>query len=160
MRLSGKWFNRFAAKLVGDHCLEVPDFSVGPPAYPYLHRWWLVRRNRICNVYLHCFMRDDDDRALHDHPYPSVSILLLGDYFEHTAPDGVAVRTLYRTGSVIWRLRGSKGHRIELSRSVCWTLFITGPRYREWGFHCPKGWVRWQDFTKPAAKGEIGKGCD
>jgi hypothetical protein len=60
-------------------------------------------------------------------------------------------------------------HRVELWESLstgpapCWTLFITTPILREWGFHCPqRGWVHWRDFTASAdgRRGEIGKGCD
>ena len=43
----------------------------------------------------------------------------------------------------------------------CWSLFLFGPRIREWGFHCPeRGWVHWEEFTKPGRPGEIGRGCD
>lgn len=34
---------------------------------PYLLRWYIIP----LNVYLHKFMRSDDDRALHDHPSDS-----------------------------------------------------------------------------------------
>lgn len=44
---------------------------------------------------------------------------------------------------------------------TCWTLFITGPRCRHWGFHCPeRGWVHWKLFTAADDPGDIGKGCD
>jgi hypothetical protein len=41
-----------------------------------------------------------------------------------------------------------------------WTLFITGPRWREWGFHCPQGWIHHDHFSDPADPGNIGKGDD
>lgn len=47
---------------------RAPDFYIGGNANPYLLRWWVIPRNRFFNVYLHKFLRDDDDRALHDHP--------------------------------------------------------------------------------------------
>jgi len=53
-----------------------PDFVIGPPDDPYMRRWWLLPRNRVLNVYLHHVRHDDDDRALHDHPWASLSILL------------------------------------------------------------------------------------
>lgn len=40
-----------------------------------------------------------------------------------------------------------------------WTLFLTGPKVRTWGFWCPKGFVPWFDFVKPEASGEVGRGC-
>ena len=60
-----------------------------------------------------------------------------------------------------WQLRNAKSaHRIVLNACPCMTLFLTGPKIREWGFHCPeKGWVHWRDFCDPADHGKVGKGC-
>lgn len=137
-----------------------PDVIIGGEADPYLRRWWLIPRNPVFNVYLHHFLRSDDDRALHDHPWINLSILLAGQYDEHTIrPGGINVRTRRRAGD--WKLRTAKAaHRIELVDGPCWTLFLTGPRIRAWGFHCPAGWRHWRDFTRPGASGEIGRGCE
>lgn len=139
------------------------DFVIGGGgARPYLLRWWMIPRNRFFNVYLHQFLRSDDDRALHDHPWFNLSIVLRGRYFEHTLrAGGIAVRTERHTGAV--KLRSPwAAHRVELVHGeTCWTLFITGPRMRAWGFHCPRGWVPWWRFTDPATKGAtVGRGCD
>ena len=41
-----------------------------------------------------------------------------------------------------------------------WSLFITGPKLRTWGFWCPKGWMHWEKFVKVVPGGnEIGAGC-
>lgn len=138
-----------------------PDFIIGGHENPYLMRWYLVPRNRFVGVYLHRFMRSDDDRALHDHPWPNLSILLCGEYTEHSiAAGGIHNRQILRAGDLRWRLRGSFAHRIELHAGECWTLFLTGPIYRQWGFHCPeRGWVHWREFTAPNDKGAIGRGC-
>jgi len=138
-----------------------PDFVIGGEDNPYLLRWWLIPRNRFFNVYVHLFLRSDDDRALHDHPWASCSFLLAGSYTEHTIDaGGVRRRQVLQTGD--WKLRpsGRMAHRIELHDGPAWTLFITGPRYREWGFHCPRGWVPWHQFTDSRDKGAIGRGCD
>lgn len=58
-----------------------PDFEVGDG---YLGRWFIIPRNRWFNVYLHRFTGSDDDRALHDHPWWSLSIMLAGALDEHT----------------------------------------------------------------------------
>ena len=141
---------------------RAPDFVIGSQDDPYLLRWWIIPRNRFFNVYLHCFMRSDDDRALHDHPWTNLSILLRGRYVEHTIEEGgINVRTERIAPAWKFRPRGSYAHRLELVDGFCWTIFITGPRYRQWGFYCPeRGWVHWQDFTAPRNAGEIGKGCD
>ncbi|OMQ49922.1 hypothetical protein AQ709_05220 [Burkholderia pseudomallei] len=139
-----------------------PDFVIGDPRNPYLLRWWILPRNRFFNVYLHCFMRSDDDRALHDHPWSNLSILLRGRYVEHTiAAGGIHMRSERIAPTWKFRPSGAAAHRIELVDGCCWTIFVTGPRYRDWGFHCPeRGWVHWKDFTAAGNAGEIGKGCE
>lgn len=139
-----------------------PDRVIGGHDDPYLLRWYLLPRNRFLNAYVHLFLRSDDDRALHDHPWANCSILLRGEYIEHQiAQGGIHVRTLRRAGDWYIRWSGKLAHRIELTTGPCWTLFITGPAYRRWGFHCPdRGWVHWRDFTNPEDTGDIGKGCE
>lgn len=139
-----------------------PDFIVGGPDDPYLLRWWVVPRNPFFNVYLHLFLRSDDDWALHDHPWANFSLLLSGSYTEHTiAAGGIHKRTVLRTGDLRFRPSGKIAHRVELHAGSCWSLFITGPAYRHWGFHCPEqGWIHWKRFTDSRDSGQIGKGCD
>ena len=69
-------------------------------------------------------------------------------------------------GDVTFR-RVNSAHRVrlythsDLARSVpAWTLFITGPRVREWGFWCRQGRRHWRVFTDPDDSGKIGLGCD
>jgi len=137
-----------------------PDFVIGKPGDDYLRRWFVIPRNVIFNIYAHQFIRSDDDRALHDHPWWNASILLDGEYVEHTIPaGGVNQRKLYKAGDV--KLRSARyAHRVELVSGPCISLFITGPRLREWGFHCPAGWKHWKEFTAAHNSGEIGPGCD
>lgn len=140
-----------------------PDFVIGDPHDPYLKRWWLIPRNPLVNVYLHQILRSDEDRALHDHPWAFLSLMLAGSYIEHTIrPGGIHVRREHLTGSLRLRL-ASTAHRLEVPPTRwCWTLVITGPRYRRWGFHCPeRGWVHWRKFTDPATGGAtVGRGCE
>jgi hypothetical protein len=151
-----------------------PDFVIGGQDSPYLRRHWLIPRNRLFNVYVHEFLRSDDDRALHDHPWLfNASWLIDGDYREHTIrAGGVAEATTRQAGD--WKFRwGPAPHRVELRQEVefdgqwavgyfvpCWTVFITGPIVRNWGFHCPRRWVPWQEFTDSRDKGSIGRGCE
>lgn len=152
--------DRFIARITR----RSPDVVIGEPERPYLRRWWVIPRNRFFNVYLHQFLRSDDDRALHDHPWVNCSVLLLGSYTEHTIQaGGIHKAEVLKAGLVRIRWSGAFAHRIELHDGPCWTLFITGPRYRAWGFHCPEqGWVHWEDFTAQAGDGTLttGRGCD
>ncbi len=150
-----------------------PHFIVGDPANPYLHRWYIIPRNDWCCIYLHKFLRDDDDRAMHDHPWYSLSFLLRGRYLEQM--DTVSMFGEPGVGKRMrswgWFFKGMGGfpivfrrathrHRVELlDGKPVWTLFITGPRVREWGFHCPGRWVHWKDFVDSTNTGNIGRGC-
>jgi hypothetical protein len=97
-------------------------------------------------------MRSDHD-VLHDHPWWfNISILWSGAYSEIT-PKGVRVLR----GPAL-RLRvGPAPHSVQLTHGVVWTLFITGPKYRIWGFHCPNGWVPFDVFKRYSSgiKGEV-----
>lgn len=79
---------RLANWLIERATRRPPDFVIGGAERPYLLRWWLIPRNPVFNVYLHQFMRSDDDRALHDHPWANCSVLLRGAYTEHTIAAG------------------------------------------------------------------------
>jgi hypothetical protein len=134
--------------------MRAPDFVIGDPAAPYMRRWWIIPRNRWFNLYLHNILRDDDDRALHDHPWWNVSIVLTG-VLREVLPSGS--RILQRFAIVA---RGAKAaHRLEVVHGPVWTLFITGPVVRTWGFHCPKGWVPWRQFVAADNPGAVGRGC-
>lgn len=134
---------------------RAPDFIIGGAEKPYLLRWWLIPRNEVFNVYYHRFLRDDDDRALHDHPWPSLSVMTRGQMREITADGPKTISA----GDVVFR-PAEFAHRVELiDGAPCETLFVTGPKIREWGFHCPNGFVPWQDFVAADDKGGIGPGC-
>jgi hypothetical protein len=45
----------------------------------------------------------------------------------------------------------------EHEQSV-WTIFITGPKVRNWGFYCPKGFVHHKDFLN-VEENALGAGC-
>lgn len=157
----------------------------------YLDRWYLTPwaghrssgaqpswRQRLLDfapvAYLHVFFGSDDDRALHDHPAASMTLLLSGGYYEHLPahradPAGPSVRKLRRPGQIVFR-RAKTPHRIELiSGKPCMTLFVFGFRLRRnqlgkrdprwWGFWCKHGWRHWRIFTDPNDPSQIGRGC-
>lgn len=128
------------------------DFVIGDRQ---LLRWWIVPRNECLNIYLHAVLKSDEDRAMHDHPWSNVSYLIAGSYIEHT-PEGRIVR---RAGDVIERPAHAL-HRLEVipgERAI--SLFMTGPKVREWGFACEHGWVHWEDFVSRENAGAVGRGC-
>jgi hypothetical protein len=137
-----------------------PDQIIGGDHDPYLKRWFLIPRNPLgVNIYFHAFLRSDDDRALHDHPWANCSVLLAGEYTEHTiAEGGIHHRVVRQEGDVVFR-RALQAHRVELHDGPVFTLFLTGPKTRSWGFHCPQRWVPWREFCDIKDSGLVGKGC-
>ena len=140
------------------------DFVVGGKSVPrpYLNRWYVIPRNRLFNIYLHQFLRSDDDRALHDHPWFNLSILLQGQYVEWSiAKGGTHHKKLRKAGGIKFRTPWN-AHRLELvDEQPCWSLFMTGPTMRTWGFHCKLGWRPWQEFVSADGHkaNDIGAGC-
>lgn len=128
-----------------------PDFIIG---HNYIRRWWILPRNPYCNVYLHEMLGSDEDRALHDHPWPNSSTLLKGSFIEHTV-NGSYIR---EAGDVVQR-QADMLHRLELVGNRALSLFATGPKVREWGFACDHGWVHWRDFVNTDDVGQVGRGC-
>lgn len=128
---------------------------------PYLLRWYVIPRNPVFNIYLHKFLRSDDDRALHDHPWWFVSLILRGRYDEVTAQG----RKRRGAGSIAFRPAEWR-HRVELlpdrayeSEASCWTLIVTGRRVRTWGFWCPgPGWIAGDRFVPWQEWGDAGCG--
>lgn len=107
------------------------------------------------SVRVHHILSSDKGRDFHDHPWPFVTIILKGGYFEYRP---VYDRSgLYKGAGVQWHGAGSilyrpakAWHRLTLRNDFfgwgegddsTWTLFIMGPYQQKWGF-----------LTKPDAK--------
>lgn len=122
---------------------------------PLFTRYYLLE-TKWGSIYVHCFHTSDDDRALHDHPWSFVSILLSSGYYEWTpAPltcpvDGYeqpSVRTWVPRFSVIYR-PATWRHRVELKNKNTWTLVFRSGYRREWGFWVLGRWMLWKDYGK------------
>lgn len=114
-----------------------PSKIIGPEHDPYMLRWHIFRVGVLPRIFLHKFLRSDYDRALHNHPWWFVSVLVRGQYMEHTV-NSVIHR---RAPSIAFRPISHR-HRVKLvEEQPCWTLFFTGPERQRWGFFCPKGYV-------------------
>jgi hypothetical protein len=128
-----------------------PHQVVSSSTGTYLLRWFVLPHNRFLNIYLHRFVASDDP-VPHDHPWPFFSMVLGRGYIEATD----ASRIRRGRGSVAFR-EATFSHSVELLRDrsgreiPCWTLVITGPRCRAWGFWCPRAlgpaqFIPWQEF--------------
>ena len=123
---------------------------------PYLERYYLFLREREqfpFNVFLHKFLKSDPD-DVHDHPWPYATLVLKGGYWEWIPHFDTVGR---KTGEYqVWRgpghFRISKAnsfHRIELDPDItAWTLFMPGPKQRDWGFLVKNQWIQWEQYLK------------
>lgn len=140
----------------------------------YMARWWLVPyrhlhalawwRNPLgwllqqfdIAVRVHHIATADLDRALHDHPWDFISVVLRGGYLEarprnispcfegHGTEDSFYTERC--TGSIGYR-RATDRHRIISVKPNTYTLFITFKKVQWWGFYTPMGKVYYRDYA-------------
>lgn len=116
---------------------------IGPAKDPYMVRYILFRWGELPRLYLHKFLRSDDERAPHNHPWWFVSLVLRGHYLEYNdVPPNPSMRKrfslAFRGLDVFHRVALPNGFRKDGSYGPlpCWTLVVTGPDVRGWGFRC------------------------
>ena len=123
---------------------------------PYLVRYILFKSN-LFSIYLHKFESSDEDRDMHDHPWPFASLILWRGYFEHTPDETWSLSARIRKklrkwpGMLLFR-KATHQHIVELHRDAngkelpAWTLVFTGKRIREWGFWTRAGFKHWREY--------------
>lgn len=134
----------------------IPDRRTGAD---YMHRYYLLFKDRKkfpFNITLHKIVRSDDP-IMHDHPWPYLTIVLKGGYWEHTPlvnKHGIGDNRKWRgPGSIIWR-KAKELHWLELDHNQpATTLFFMGPQQREWGFivRDKRGrdkWIKWTEYLE------------
>jgi hypothetical protein len=109
----------------------------GADGKPKFHRAYLLGTGKTFGVFLHHFVGDDAPSEFHDHPWSwGLSLVLRGGYVEERRrrDDGRITRRRLRPGALNLLLPGVF-HRVELCDGrEAWTLFIHGPKVRNWGF--------------------------
>jgi hypothetical protein len=107
----------------------------------YLRQYRLFDWKWVC-VRVHYIAREDADRHLHDHPWAwAWSFILRGQYLEQR-DEGMRWRRAGQTNI----LRSREYHRIRAVAPSTWTLFVTGPRTKSWGFLTPDGHMDWKEY--------------
>jgi hypothetical protein len=122
---------------------RTPYFSI----VDYMDRWWYMPELLGERARVHRIRRSDHDRHLHDHPWHFASIILDGGYTEVLqSGDETPVPRRIRPGDIAFR-HAEHRHRLELEPGAdCWTLVLTSPNNREWGFWMAEGFVPWRDY--------------
>lgn len=155
------------------------DFVIKPDGETvYLERWYTIPRNRWFNIYLHHFKRSDQDFALHDHPWLFNISLPIGDcgYLEEVFVgdsdyfDDPLVTKFVAVPAGDFKFRfGRAPHRVQLCHDLdgneleAWTIFMTGPVVRDWGFYCRNGWKPYREVInhQPGVGSHLlGNSCD
>lgn len=129
--------------------LQFPKISwgqkLGKPDAPYLKRW--VADFGLFSFRLHHWFTSDDLRAPHDHAWDFWSILLLGTMWDMTPNEtGGYVPDANGSGRKLKRrltleptfFKANHRHSVMVGGDGAWSLLLTGPEYREWGFYLPK----------------------
>ena len=119
----------------------------------YMHRW--IVAHPFGTVRLHHIRRPDADPDMHTHPFDFASFILCGWYTEERLDEFATLETgdqwvrYRRLGPLaVNTLTGATPHRVvEVSRGGAWTLVLTGPKVRSWGFLTPAGFVPWREYV-------------
>lgn len=119
-----------------------PNETLGNGISPYLQRWYVQRDKEVGNMFVHVIHRSDAEDELHDHPFDNVTIVLDGE-IEEILPEG---GRMLQPGDIVVR-KAADLHRLVIGQPVT-TLFVTGPKIREWGFDMDGAWMHNREFFK------------
>jgi hypothetical protein len=100
---------------------------------------------------VHHFLRGDEDRELHDHPFAFATLILKGGYLEELPYP--RMRVIRWPGSILFR-PAKWTHRVDLLGSGAWTLIAMTKKQREWGFHTAGGWMPFREYHSIAGCAE------
>jgi hypothetical protein len=121
---------------------------------PYLERYYVFLKDREWfpfNIFVHKFLKSDTE-DVHDHPWPFLTVILKGGYYEWRPQFDAQGRKIAEVakwcgpGSVRWA-SAHQYHRVEIDPDVeCWTLFMPGIKQRDWGFLVKNKWIQWEQY--------------
>lgn len=94
---------------------------------PYVFRWRF--ETPWFSVRVHHWLGPDDDRALHDHPWPFLTFVVRGGY-DDVNQSGCDV---FRAPAVRFRPALHR-HTVHPHSDGAWTVLFTGRISRAWGF--------------------------
>lgn len=120
----------------------------------YLWRWHVAGNRSGRGIYLHHFIKGDNDPDPHSHPWGFTTLVLAGGYVDECwkkDADGRVVHDRYQTckpGRLYCR-RASHIHRVLLPEGKTgWTLVFRGKRFCDWGFYVGDRFVHWKEYLK------------
>lgn len=121
--------------------------GTGPVPFKERPLAWLLQRFDIA-VRVHTILRSDRDRWPHNHPWPYITVILRGGYWEHQYNSNgqyVAIKW-YGPGRILFR-KAQSWHKLELPEfQEAWTLFITFRKKQTWGFNANGRFVPYYQY--------------
>lgn len=100
----------------------------------YLKRWRI--ETPWFSIRLHHWFHSDDNRNMHDHPWNFYTLILKGSYLDESKYGAERVKA----GRIYYR-PATHAHWVHLDKSRVWSLILTGPKIRRWGFWVGKKWT-------------------
>lgn len=110
---------------------------LGRKECPYAYRWTL----NLClfSIRVHQWIRSDDKRFMHDHPWHFVTLVVRGGYTDVSHPEGKHPSTAepnrdrLTIGSIRFR-RATHSHYVEVDKGGAWSVLLCSMPVRDWGF--------------------------
>lgn len=150
-QLTQNWFAKLMRKFGRERVIYRSDNNL-----PYMYRYYLLHKPKDgvdpkFNVFIHNIVQSDIGDP-HDHPWSYMSVILWGGYTEHiwsptdkygswAFSQRVDLDVKFRPAGSIIFAKAENTHMVYLNRHgrdmnfrPAWTLFIRGPKVREWGF--------------------------
>lgn len=118
-----------------------PDFEL----VGYLHRWYLKPRDKKGNIYLHHIIQPDVP-VLHDHPWDFQSTILHGGYDEVFHNNIFMHGKMYHGQGTAFVRSMTDQHYISDVQPDTWSLVLTGPVERNWGFWIDGEFIPHEDY--------------
>lgn len=145
------------SRLVIAQGMQSPHFHLAD----YMERFWVTPNpkddpTQMASARLHHILRPDDDDVFHDHPWDSVTLILMDGYTElvplfqnqHPCMDNDQYEVKVRQqGDIIFRKATDRHRIVSLANPEAgsWSLFMMGPWAQDWSFHTPTGKVFWRE---------------
>ena len=101
--------------------------KLGLPECPYVIRWRF--EFPFGSIRVHHWLKPDDDRAFHDHPWWFLTFVVKGGYTDSQPGN----EDYLRAPAVRFRPALHR-HTVYPASGGCWTILVTGRPLRTWGF--------------------------
>ncbi len=100
---------------------------LGMKECPYAYRWAFIFFGH--SIRIHHFLRSDDKRYFHTHPWWFLTFVLRGSYTD-VSPLG---RDELKRFNLRYR-KAEHAHYVDVPKGGCWTILTTGKPLNKWGF--------------------------